>query len=71
MCVCKKSEMYKCINNDNKNNDDDEDDDDHNILLYVGLKLSLNALLLYLQLYLEQCDRGHIHVMLNVILCID
>ena len=50
MCVCKKSEMYKCINNDNKNNDDDEDDDDHNILLYVGLKLSLNTiLLLYLQ----------------------
>ena len=42
--------MYKCINNDNKNNDDDEDDDDHNILLYVGLKLSLNTiLLLYLQ----------------------
>ena len=42
--------MYKWINNDNKNNDDDDDDDDHNILLYIGLKLSLNTLLLYLQL---------------------
>ena len=39
--------MYKWINNDIK---DDDDDDDHNILLYVGLKLSLNTLLLYLQL---------------------
>ena len=36
--------MYKWINNDNKNNDDDDDDDDHNILLYIGLKLSLNTL---------------------------
>ena len=47
MYVCKKSKMYKqSINNDDKNNDDD---DDHNILLFVGLKLSLNTLLLYLQ----------------------
>ena len=52
-----------------KNDNDDDDDDDHNILLYVGLKLSLKALLLYLQLYLVQCERGHIHVVLNVILC--
>ena len=47
MYVCKKSKMYKqSINNDDENNDDD---DDHNILLFVGLKLSLNTLLLYLQ----------------------
>ena len=43
--------MYKqLINNDDKNNDDD-DDDDHNILLFVGLKLSLKYIVIVPTVY--------------------
>ena len=52
MYVCKKSNMYKqSINNDDKNNDDDDDDDDHNILLFVGLKLSLKYIVIVPTVY--------------------
>ena len=74
MYVCKKSKMYKqSINNDDKNNDDD-DDDDHNILLLSRTQIifKIHCYCTYsVQLYLVQCDRGHIHVVLSVLLCID